>query len=346
MFCEGGGSLSEATFPDCRKTAPPAQTLSRRQLLVAAGAGAASLAFPKLASSARSFPLGDSVVLQWNEAFLQGVRNSRLGPPMVARALAIAHTSIYDAWAAYDNKAVATRLGSSLRRPARERTAANTAQAISFAAHRSAVDLFPGSASSVFDPLMGNLGYDAADNSTDTTTPTGIGNVAAQAVLDFHHRDGANQLGDEHGGGVSVPYSDYTGYVPANDPMDIRVPFDPGTVHDPNAWQPLRYVDGAGAVVTPGFVGAQWQHVTTFAVSPGSLRSSTGPARYGSPEYLAQAQALIETPTTAQPPWLRRTLSGRSSGSGAEVRAELLTAFPRLIASLHRQASALTLDQS
>ena len=84
MFCEGGGSLSEATFPDCRKTAPPAQTLSRRQLLVAAGAGAASLAFPKLASSARSFPLGDSVVLQWNEAFLQGVRNSRLGPPMVA----------------------------------------------------------------------------------------------------------------------------------------------------------------------------------------------------------------------------------------------------------------------
>jgi len=193
---------------------------------------------------------------------------------------------------------------------------------------------------------MGNLGYDAADNSTDTTTPTGIGNVAAQAVLDFHHGDGANQLGNEPGGAAGVPYSDYTGYVPANDTMDIRVPFDPGTVHDPNAWQPLRYVDGAGAVVTPGFVGAQWQHVTTFAVSPGSLRSSTGPARYGSPEYLAQAQALIETPTTAQPPWLRRTLSGRSSGSGAEVRAELLTAFPRLIASLHRQASALTLDQS
>ena len=76
--------------------------------------------------------------------------------------------------------------------------------------------------------------------------------------------------------------------------MDIRVPFDPGTVHDPNAWQPLRYVDGAGAVVTPGFVGAQWQHVMTLAVSPGSLRSPTGPARYGSPEYLAQAQALID----------------------------------------------------
>ncbi len=270
------------------------QSLSRRQFLVAAGAGAASLAFPKLASSARPVHPGGDLVLRWNEAFLVGVRNSKLGPPVVARALAIAHTSIYDAWAAYDNKAVGTRLGGSLRRPARERTLANAATAISFAAYRSAVDLFPGSVSSVFDPLMRSLGYGAADLSTDTTTPTGIGNVAAQAVLDFHHRDGANQLGDEPGGGSGVPYSDYTGYVAANDPMDIRVPFDPATVHDPNAWQPLRYVDGAGAVVTPGFVGAQWQHVTTFAVGPGSLRSSTGPAKYGSPEYLAQAQALID----------------------------------------------------
>ncbi len=179
-------------------------------------------------------------------------------------------------------------------RPARERTAANAAHAISFAAYRAAVDLFPGSVSSVFDPLMLSLGYNAADHSTDTTTPTGMGNVAAQAVLDFHHRDGANQLGDERGGGAGVLYSDYTGYVPANDPMDIRVPFDPTTVHDPNAWQPLRYVDDGGTVVTPGFVGAQWQHVTTFAVSPGSLRSATGPAKHGSPEYLAQAEALID----------------------------------------------------
>jgi hypothetical protein len=95
-------------------------------------------------------------------------------------------------------------------------------------------------------------------------------------------------------GTQGVPYADYTGYVPVNDPMDIREPFDPSGVHDPSSWQPLRYVDGAGSVVTPGFVGAQWHRVTTFAVSPGSLRSSTGPARYGSPEYLAQAQALLD----------------------------------------------------
>jgi hypothetical protein len=271
---------------------PDGATLSRRGFVAAAAAGAASLAFPS--SIARAALRSDSVVLQWNDALLQAVRSSRLGPSMVARALAIAHTCMYDAWAAYDHKAVGTRLGGLLRRPPRERTPANMKQAVSFAAYRAGVDLFPDRASGVFGPLMRDLGYDAGDLTTDRSTPTGIGNVAAKAVLDLHHRDGANQLGDEPGGAPGVPYSDYTGYVPANDPMDIGVPFDPTTVHDPSAWQPLRYVDTAGNVVRQGFVGAQWQRVTTFAVSPGSLRSSTGPAKYGSPDFLAQAQALLD----------------------------------------------------
>jgi hypothetical protein len=141
---------------------------------------------------------------------------------------------------------------------------------------------------------MRSLGYDGADTSTDPSTPTGIGNVAALAVLDSRHGDGANQLGDVSGGRPGVAYSDYTGYVPVNEPMDIRVPFDPAGVHDPNAWQPLRYVDGSGNVVTPGFVGAQWPRVTTFALLPGSLRSTSGPARFGSAEYLAQARDLLD----------------------------------------------------
>jgi hypothetical protein len=72
------------------------------------------------------------------------------------------------------------------------------------------------------------------------------------------------------------------------------LPFDPTTVRDPNSWQPLRYVDGSGNVVTPTFVGAQWPRVATFAVVPGTLRSAMGPARYGSAEYVAQARALLE----------------------------------------------------
>src|SRR5947209_5188679 len=45
---------------------------------------------------------GANVAIQWNQAALQGVRDSKLGPPMVSRALAIVHTCMYDAWAAYD----------------------------------------------------------------------------------------------------------------------------------------------------------------------------------------------------------------------------------------------------
>lgn len=84
------------------------------------------------------------MVLVWNQAALQGVRDSKPGPPMVARALAILHTCAYDAWAAYDRRALGTRFGGRLRRPPHEHTLANKEAAISFAAYRAAVDLFPG----------------------------------------------------------------------------------------------------------------------------------------------------------------------------------------------------------
>jgi hypothetical protein len=239
---------------------------------------------------------GDSAVLLWNEAALQGVRDSKLGPPMVARALAIVHTCIFDAWAAYDHQAVGTRLGGALRRPPREHTLANMKTAISFAAYRAAVDLFPGDRFSVFDPLMRRLAHEPANTTDDITTPAGVGNVAARAVLDFRHQDGANQLGDQPGGKPGVAYTDYTGYTSANDPMDLRpgAKFDPATVRDPNRWQQLRYVDATGAVVTQPFVGAQWQHVTPFALtSVAELRSPIGPAKYGSQAYDSQARALL-----------------------------------------------------
>ena len=76
------------------------------------------------------------VPLQWNSAALQGIRDAKLGAPVVARALAIVHTCMYDAWAAYDERAVGTQLAGALRRPASERTLANKEQAISYAAYR------------------------------------------------------------------------------------------------------------------------------------------------------------------------------------------------------------------
>src|SRR5712671_1177588 len=71
------------------------------------------------------------IILQWNGAALQGIRDAKMGAPMVARALAIVHTCMYDAWAAYDERAAGTQLHGALRRPAAERTLSNKERAIS-----------------------------------------------------------------------------------------------------------------------------------------------------------------------------------------------------------------------
>jgi hypothetical protein len=296
-----GGRAASAALPQGRGM-DVQQPMSRRQLLRLAGAGGLLLYLPA-ARAATAPPAAhlrqDSVVLRWNAAALQAVRESRLGPPMVARALAIVHTCTYDAWAAYDRIAVGTRLGGALRLPPPRRTLGNKSEAISFAAYRALVDLFPGSRSTAFDPLMADLGYDPGNRSTNASDAAGVGNLAAQAVLAFRHRDGANQLGDEPGGLPGVPYSDYTGFRPANEPMDLTAEFDPTTVHDPDRWQPLRYRDGSGRLVTQTFVGAQWQRVSSFALSPSDdLRSPVGPARYGSAAYTAQAEALLALSAT------------------------------------------------
>lgn len=234
-----------------------------------------------------------NVVIQWNQAVLQGVRDSTLGPPMVARALAIVHTCAFDAWAAYDQNAIGTQLGGTLRRPGSERSLANKNEAISFAAYRSAVDLFPGD-KALFDALMANLGYDINNTSIDVTTPAGIGNVACNAVLTFRHSDGSNQLGNLAASGV--PYADYTGYTPVNLPSTVPVS-NISTIENPNHWQPLTYFNGK-VVTTQTFVGAQWFKVEPFAMSSPdqflSLVSLFGPALYGSDEYVQQAQQLID----------------------------------------------------
>lgn len=247
-----------------------------------------------IATSAFAHADDPNVVIQWNQALLQGVRDSTLGPPMVARALAIAHTCAYDAWAAYDTRALGTEFGSQLRRPRRDDSIANKKEAISFAFYRAAVDLFPADKSSVFDPLMAALGYDIDNSSIDTSTPAGIGNVACAAVLNFRHSDGSNQLGDLTPSGV--PYADYTGYVPVNFPSTVPET-DLSTVKDPNRWQPLTYFNGV-AVVAPSFIGAQWYKVKPFALSsPDQFRTFTGlfgPALYGTDAFVEQARELID----------------------------------------------------
>ena len=207
-------------------------------------------------------PAAATVVSDWNAAALAEVRAAKLGPPMVARALAIAHTCMFDAWTAYDATAVGTVVGDALRRPVGERTDANKARAISFAAYRCLLNLFPAGAARLA-AVMVSPGYDPSDTSTDLTTPTGIGNGAAAAVIADRRSDGSNQYGDLHPGA----YTDYTQYVPLNPPLPFCTPLmavcPPQVVLDSAHWQPLIGPTG----VTQVYIGPHWELVRPFSLT-------------------------------------------------------------------------------
>jgi hypothetical protein len=222
----------------------------------------------------------DTIVVQWDNAALQAIRATKPGPPMVARALAILHTCIYDAWALYDPVALGTRFGAAMRRPAADRTPAQKAEALSYAARHALSDLFPSEASR-FDDLLTNLGYDPAVVVPSSERPSALGTLCAQAVLDFRNGDGANQSGSLHAGS----YADYTGYQPRN---------TPDAISDPDHWQPLRVPTATGGTSVQQYIGPQWGLVTPFALTSGAqFRPREGPATDGTEQYQAQADQIL-----------------------------------------------------
>ena len=125
----------------------------------------------------------------WDRAVQKAVITAAVGPTVASRAYGILHTAIFDAWAAYDAKAVGTQLGDNLQRSAAENTEENKAEAMSFSAYRVLTELFPEQAE-LFSSVMAELGYDTANITTDTTTAAGIGNVSAEALMAYRRSDG------------------------------------------------------------------------------------------------------------------------------------------------------------
>ena len=144
-----------------------------------------------------------TVVLTWNEAVLAAIRASRPAPPVAARALAVVHTAMYDAWAAYDGRAVGTRLGF-VPAPA-DRGSAARSEAVGYAAYHALLDLFPDRKSEV-DATLAAVGLDPAAPATDlgTTASIGQGDLVGRAIgraagarvwqLATRYRDGASRL--------------------------------------------------------------------------------------------------------------------------------------------------------
>jgi hypothetical protein len=219
--------------------------------------------------------VSDNVVLQWDEELLQAVRALPPGPTVTARAISVVHTAIFDAWAAYDARARGTRLGTQLRRPPAERTLENKNKAISFAAYRVLTDLFPARQHD-FAEQMAALGY-AVDGS-DATVAATVGNTAAQAVIDYRHADGANQL---------------NGYADTCQPACYQPVNTADTVVDPWRWQPLRVPLGVGPpqrATTP-----HWSKVKGFALKSPFQFTTPGPDRLKSsfdPKHIDNLMAL------------------------------------------------------
>jgi len=217
----------------------------------------------------------------WNSVALQAIQEEHTGATEAARVLAMSHTCMYEAWTAYDGSAMRSQWKGMLRRPAAEQTLANKERAISYAAYRCLVDLFPRNRQWLKKKFSA-LGYDPDDESSELSAPSGVGNVAARAVIDACHHDGANQLGDLTPG----EYQDYSGYRPVNGPDRLV---------DPDRWQPLHILSRDQFMIQE-FLTPFWGRVTAFALSaPDEFRPAPPYSwQEDREEYIQQAIDLID----------------------------------------------------
>jgi Domain of unknown function (DUF6851)/VCPO second helical-bundle domain len=246
-------------------------------LLLPAGAAAAKDDPPKPVRSA---------AYDWLDVALEATarEHDRNGPrPTIgSRMLGIVVTCMYDAWAAYDDKAVGTRLGGQLRRPPAERTLKNKETVVGYATCRALLYLFPEDENWITEESR-RRGVDLAVTTTDPATPAGVGNAAAAAVIEFRRHDGANQHGDE-AGSDGKPYSDWTFYRCAN-AVD--------KLNDPDCWQPIPFDDGKGGTVTPGFLTPHWYRVAPFALKRSDQFRPPPPPKCGSEQMKKEVDEVL-----------------------------------------------------
>ncbi|MFF8378740.1 vanadium-dependent haloperoxidase [Streptomyces sp. NPDC015661] len=220
----------------------------------------------------------ENVVLQWNKEISAALAVNHKGsehptpPPVGARTFAVVHEAIYDAWAAYDHRAVGTQLGGSLRRPAPERTYDNKREAVSFAAARALGDLFP-LQKATFDAKLTQLGYDPAEAENPAPgSPAAVAVEATDAVLKVRHQDGSRQ-------GATPAYATPDGYYkPVNPPQDIDH-FDKSKIVDPSRWAPQMVGGMVHNFLTPHFAEQK-----PFLVDDPDSYLPAAPPAYGSEE--------------------------------------------------------------
>lgn len=227
-----------------------------------------------------------SKVLQWNQLIVEAIRYSSASPPLAARALAMVHTAMYDAWSVYDECAISTSTDQYIKiLDRRNCTMENTRKSYCYAAYRVLTDLFwlalPPENKDMFRDFMCELDYDPDNITLGIDKPQGIGNLMAKLVIESRNGDGSNQRGTLH----SPAWSDYTGYCPVN---------LPDTVNDPNHWQPQKTEIAEGVLKTQQFLVPHWNLVRPFALSHSWQFRPNEPYQKKQREFKEQAKQVLE----------------------------------------------------
>jgi hypothetical protein len=229
----------------------------------------------------------ENVAYKWGQMALTATANDtemfKPRPTITSRFLGLIFVSIFDAWSRYDEKAIPVYLAEAERRPIEERTLKNKEIAISFAAFRTMNEYFY-SDKDLFTNFMKELGLDPTNETLDPSTPEGIGNLAAKAIIEARKGDGSNQYGEEDGSN-GVSYFDYTGYEPVN-PVDKNV--------DPNRWQPKYFADGKGGKFAPKCLTPFWNKVKPISMKSGDQFRPGPPPMIGSEQLEREVKEVID----------------------------------------------------
>ena len=238
--------------------------MARPLLLIACAVPLLLAATP---SPARSAPKPEaakhtpSAAYQWLDISLEATAREvdRHGarPTIISRTLAIALTAMYDAWAAYDDKARRHAAGRPPAPPARPSGPAPT--------RRRRSPTRPTAPSSTSTPRtrrgcaeqMRKMGLRSGRRLDRPVHAAGRRQRRGGGRHRLPPLATAPTSSATSAGASGKPYSDYTFYLPVNPPDRII---------DPDRWQPIAFEDGKGGHVTPGFLTPHWYRVKPFAL--------------------------------------------------------------------------------
>lgn len=214
---------------------------------------------------------------EWNEVLLFAIRNDLARPTVHARNLYHMSAAMYDAWAAYDEKAKPFFLGNIHNdflfefegvEPPQDIEAARelaiSHACFNFLIHRFEQSVGFANIRTRAATTAVRLGVNINNKSTDYINggPAELGNYIAEKIIEFGLQDGSNETNDYE--------SLY--YTSVNPPMSPTLPGN-STEIDPNRWQPLSlsiFIDQSGNIIpynTPPFLGPEWGNVYPFSLT-------------------------------------------------------------------------------